>query len=76
MTRPQANALVELRAKTIQQIQMETAYTWAYRAWAAKELMFEHDYTSYADEAVEHAALTGDDEVLKNVRNIIAQGEA
>jgi hypothetical protein len=64
-------ALSELRQKSIDQIQMETAYTWAYRAWAAKELGLERDAAEYSHEAIEHGALAGD-EVLHRVRQIIA----
>jgi hypothetical protein len=72
MNHSQAIALAELQQKTIEQIQVETAYTWAYRAWAAKQLGLERNYDSYRDEAVEHAALSGDDDVLHAVRRIIA----
>lgn len=72
MTAPQQRALAELQQKTILQIQAETAYTWAYRAWAASTLGLVADFTSYSDEAVEHAALTGNDSVLHDVRAIIS----
>lgn len=82
MTPQQQQALAELAEKTIEQIQRETAYTWAYRAWAARELATKTtsraaflgmmcDATEYSAEAVEHAALAGD-EVLSDVRQIVA----
>jgi hypothetical protein len=72
MNHSQAIALAELQQKTLEQIQVETAYTWAYRAWAAKQLGLEHDAVEYFHEAVEHASLSGDDDVLHAVRRIIA----
>jgi hypothetical protein len=67
-------ALAELQAKSLSQIQRETAITWAYRAKAASALGFSADVVEYAHEAVEHAALTGDDGALADVRSIIAYG--
>lgn len=89
MTRDQSSAIValsELRAKTLVEIQFDTAITWAYRAWAARKLAtaarnvndateahrFEHDAVEYEHEAIEHAALCGVDELLITVRQIIA----
>lgn len=67
--------LAELRSKTLEEIQCETAFTWAYRAWGANKLNLAHDAVEYEHEAIEHAALTGDDRVLAMTRNIIAKGE-
>jgi hypothetical protein len=81
-------ALAELQAKTLRQIQVETAYAWAYRAWAAKQLSDEakarddkHAFVSflidaaeYSHEAVEHGALAEDDDVLADVRRIVSGG--
>jgi hypothetical protein len=74
MTQRQAAALAELQQKSLVQIQTETAHTWAYRAWAAKQLG-SSDATEYIHEALEHAALTGDDNVLHDVRAIV-RGES
>ncbi len=78
-------ALDELRTKSLSAIQQETAFTWAYRAAAAHSVIVEaqargqhdlahrwmHDATEYAHEALEHAALCGDDRVLLAVRRIV-----
>ncbi len=86
MNEQQLKALDELQRKSIQQIQFDTAITWAYRAWAARKLaqasatqndassalMYSHDTTEYEHEAIEHAALCGVDEALATVRQIIA----
>lgn len=84
MTDKKAAAIAELREKTLAQIQVDTAITWAYRAWAARQLSFvgyrdndgsgpgfEHDAVEYEHEAIEHAALCGVDEALPAVRAII-----
>ena len=85
MTEKQSAALQELRAKSMQTIQIETAVTWAHRAWAAKQLAstemaaghtadawrLSHDAVEYEHEALEHAALSDSDEVLPLVRRII-----
>ena len=83
MTPSQKAALAELATKTIEQIQVETAQTWAYRAWAARYLAASasgdardnllHDAASYTDEAIEHAALSGDDDILAAVRRIVSE---
>lgn len=58
------SAAIELRAKTITQIQVETATTWADRAFTAfgfykttGVLQWLLDALEYHHEAVEHAAL-------------------
>jgi hypothetical protein len=85
MTPNQKAALQELSSKSIKDIQIETAEKWAYRTWAAKRiallalnrsdqathLAFTLDANSYCDEALEHAALSGDDTVLAYVRQIM-----
>lgn len=85
MSEGQAKALEELQRKSLQQIQFDTAVTWANRAWAARRLaqvsaaqgdsnsamMYSHDATEYEHEAIEHAALCGVDEALATVRQII-----
>lgn len=78
-------AIKELRTKTLRQIQIETAITWMYRCGAAKAIAGEYadqadlpqvmKYTSdageYGHEALEHAALAGDDELLRIVRAVV-----
>jgi hypothetical protein len=66
MTFDLAKAQAELSQKTIDQIQIETAYTWGARAIVAMQaylrtgdLYWFEDATSYKDEAIEHAALAG-----------------
>jgi hypothetical protein len=78
----QRTALAEISTKTLKQIQIETAYTWAYRAWAAYSIACERqdnalfaDAIEYEHEAIEHAALADDEETLTNVRLIIADGK-
>jgi hypothetical protein len=61
-------ALVELRGKTLHQVQVETAYKWAGRACAASMMGQHDDAEEYAHEAIEHAALSGDDRLLGAVR--------
>ena len=77
-------ALAELGTKRLDDIQRETALTWAYRARAAGLFMrraqaqglhalahrWLRDATEYAHEAVEHAALCGDGRVLWAVRRL------
>lgn len=62
-------ALSELAEKDIRRIQVETAAKWCGRALAARMMgLSERDVTEFAHEAVEHAALTGDEQVLRAVR--------
>jgi len=71
---PSARAEV-LRGKYA--IERETAIKWAGRAIAAWKLYMEHPNDlswrdlaiSYSGEAVEHAAASGDDELLDDVRD-------
>jgi len=67
-------AVAELQAKTLEQIQRETAVTWAYRAHAAKLLQRPKDYCEFEHEALEHAVLCGDDRVIAVVRYIVFYG--
>lgn len=62
----------ELRKKTIREIQADTAITWCHRAVAAMNLGSEHDATEYAHEAIEHAALCGDGQLLRWVQRTVA----
>jgi hypothetical protein len=66
-------AIAELGRKSLQEIQAETAETWAYRAYAAKMRGLYVDAVEYEHEALEHAALSGDDGLLAEVRSIIEE---
>lgn len=57
-------ASAELTDRSLRQVQVETAMTWAGRAIAAR-MMGSPDMVEYAHEAVEHAALTGDVNLLE-----------
>ena len=59
-------ARMELRAFSQNEIQVQTAVTWAARACAAMELGLPSE--DYAHEAVEHAALSGNDLLLRDIR--------
>lgn len=61
-------AMAELKQKSLREIQVETARTWAGRACAAAQLGLYHDAVEYSHEALEHAALSQRDEVLREVR--------
>lgn len=67
------DAIKELSTKSLVEIQIETAYTWAFRAAAAYHLGKVIDGLEYEHEAIEHAALSGEDEVLRNVRIIVEE---
>jgi len=69
-------ALEELQEKGMKQIQVETAAKWCGRAMAARMLgLSERDVTEFAHEAVEHAALSGDEQVLRTVRIALEEFE-
>lgn len=62
------------RPEALRQIQTHTAFTWAARAAvAAQRGGRPQDVAEYAHEAIEHAALCGDDEVLTAVRGWLVQ---
>jgi hypothetical protein len=61
-------AAVELHSKSLNEIQVETAKIWTGRACVAADLGLRHDAIEYAHEAVEHAALSGKDSLLRDVR--------
>ena len=61
-------SLVELEQKSLQQIQVETAIKWAGRACAAAMLDRHDEAHEFAHEAIEHAALSNDDRLLKQIR--------
>jgi hypothetical protein len=64
-------ALVELTQKSLRQIQFDTAKTWYGRAIAAVKLGRPADAIEYAHESIEHAALSGDDGFLRNLREAL-----
>jgi hypothetical protein len=64
-------ATVELNEKDLQQIHIDTALKWCGRACAAASLNLKHDAVEYAHEAIEHAALSGNDALLKEIRQAI-----
>lgn len=72
LTKSTAEALSELQQKSLKQIQVETAEKWCGRAAAARLLgLPERDVTEFAHEAIEHAALSGDDSVLRIIRKAL-----
>lgn len=62
------HALSELSHKSLRQIQFETAMTWYGRAIAAATLGKTADAIEYAHESIEHAALSGDIGLLRDIR--------
>jgi hypothetical protein len=73
MTKKQLQDLVEearreIARKSIDEIQKETAWKWAARAAAAAETGRHQDAHEYAHEAVEHAGLSEDDDLIGHVR--------
>lgn len=65
-------ATVELGRKSLRDIQVETAYTWAGRAVAAAKLGRLPDAHEYWHEAQEHAALAGI-AVFEQIRSEVSQ---
>jgi len=61
-------AIDELSVKSLADIQVETALTWAGRACAASHMGRLADAVEYAHEAIEHAALSGHDTLLGEIR--------
>lgn len=61
-------AAAELRIKSLKDIQVETAKTWAGRACVAAGMGREQDAIEYAHEAIEHAALSGKEGLLTDIR--------
>jgi hypothetical protein len=66
-------ALKELKEKSLNNIQVSTALTWCGRACAAADMGKEDDATEYAHEAIEHAALSGHDDLLKFVKDCLKE---
>ena len=69
-----ASAIKEITEKSLDTIQRETAYKWASRALAAKELFSENeqyilDYNEYLHEALEHAALVDDETFFMEIKS-------
>jgi len=64
--------LTDVQGKSLHEIQVETAYVWAGRACAAALLGRDDDAHEFAHEAIEHAALSGSDVVLRQVREAMA----
>jgi hypothetical protein len=64
-------ALVELGSKTLLDIQVETALTWCGRACAASQLGLHDDAIEYAHESIEHAALSGNEQLLRDIRLVL-----
>jgi hypothetical protein len=60
-------AVKELTVKTLTEIQVETAVTWANRACAAMHIFKPEDAREYAHEAIEHAALSGNIPLLTEI---------
>ena len=67
-----ARALQELKTKSLLEIQVETALVWCGRACAAALLGNPLDAVEYAHEAIEHAALSGQDGLLAHIRALLA----
>lgn len=61
----------ELRQKSLHDIQVSTALTWCARGCVAAQMGLATDAHEYAHEAIEHAALTGDDDLLRMVRDAL-----
>jgi len=69
LTKATTEAFAELEKKDMKTIQVETAEKWCGRALAAKLMgLPERDVTEFAHEAVEHAALSGDESTLRIIR--------
>lgn len=62
----------ELAEKSLHDIQVETALTWCGRACVAARMGLAADAKEYAHEAIEHAALSGVNDLLDAVRQALA----
>lgn len=65
--------LLELREKSLKKIQTETAIKWTGRAAAAASMGLMHDAIEYAHEGIEHAALSGNLALLRDIREFLLQ---
>lgn len=72
LERAVADSKEEVATKTLNQVQRETAVKWAGRACAAAMQNKHDDAHEYAHESVEHAALSGDDVLLGDIRRMFA----
>jgi hypothetical protein len=75
ITRATDKAREDLAEKTLRDIQVETSKVWTGRAIAAKDIGQHADAIEYAHEAVEHAALSGDDTLLAIVREMLSDAD-
>jgi hypothetical protein len=64
--------LTDIAGKSLREIQAETARLWTGRACAAASMGRHDDAHEFAHEAIEHAALSGNDALLRKVREILA----
>lgn len=64
--------LTEIEGKSLHQIQVETALTWAGRACAAASVDRHDDAHEFAHEAIEHAALSGQLPLLADIQALLA----
>lgn len=66
-------AYQDVSTKTLSQIQYETAWTWTARACvAAAHLGNMADAREYAHEGLEHAALSGRQGFVEEIRSVLA----
>jgi hypothetical protein len=63
----------ELEGKVLRRVQIDTAIKWTGRAIAAMTLRRPADAHEYAHEALEHAALSGDDMLLREVKAALSR---
>lgn len=69
---PGQTAITELRQKSLQQIQRDTTIRWMQRGIAAQALgLHPIEVDEYFHEAIEHASLTRDAELLATVRRAL-----
>jgi hypothetical protein len=73
-----AKADAELRAKSLAEIQSDTAYAWASRAVVAMQFyqataapQWWNDAREYAHEAIEHAALNGNPMLVQAIEQAV-----
>ena len=68
------HATAELQTVPKTEIERRTAITWAARAISAYRLKMYSDVADYAHEAIEHAAVSGDDQLPAYLRAAIHAG--
>jgi hypothetical protein len=66
-------ARTELRQTSLAGIQRQTALVWYGRAIAAIELGRLGDAREFAHESIEHAALTGDMQLISELHGLLAE---